>query len=126
MVNNVCSHALHGKRMKQIGAPFLAFTCSSCEVSWHGHSICTISDMNRQYCRSNCILPFQKHAHAIYRDFYSVIWLCFPVLSEECEIMLYDLNVVPEYDTRRWHLSRPMGKPTICICENKGADQLRS
>ena len=24
------------------------------------------------------------------------------------------------------HLSRPMGKPTICIGENKGADQLRS
>ena len=24
------------------------------------------------------------------------------------------------------HLSRPMGKPTICICENKDADQLRS
>ena len=24
------------------------------------------------------------------------------------------------------HLSRLMGKPTICICENKGADQLRS
>ena len=23
-------------------------------------------------------------------------------------------------------MSRPMGKPTICICENKGADQLRS
>ena len=23
------------------------------------------------------------------------------------------------------HLSRPMGKPTICICENKDADQLR-
>ena len=23
-------------------------------------------------------------------------------------------------------LSRPMGKTTICICENKGADQLRS
>ena len=23
------------------------------------------------------------------------------------------------------HLSRLMGKPTICICENKGADQLR-
>ena len=23
------------------------------------------------------------------------------------------------------HLSHPMGKPTICICENKGADQLR-
>ena len=22
-------------------------------------------------------------------------------------------------------MSRPMGKPTICICENKGADQLR-
>ena len=25
-----------------------------------------------------------------------------------------------------YHLSRPMGKPTICIGENKGADQLRS
>ena len=24
------------------------------------------------------------------------------------------------------HLSRPMGKPTICLGENKGADQLRS
>ena len=24
------------------------------------------------------------------------------------------------------HLSRLMGKPTICICENKDADQLRS
>ena len=23
------------------------------------------------------------------------------------------------------HMSRPMGKPTICIGENKGADQLR-
>ena len=23
------------------------------------------------------------------------------------------------------HLSRLMGKPTICICENKGTDQLR-
>ena len=23
------------------------------------------------------------------------------------------------------HLSRPMGKPTICVGENKGADQLR-
>ena len=23
-------------------------------------------------------------------------------------------------------MSHPMGKPTICICENKGADQLRS
>ena len=23
------------------------------------------------------------------------------------------------------HMSRIMGKPTICICENKGADQLR-
>ena len=23
------------------------------------------------------------------------------------------------------HLSHPMGKPTICICENKDADQLR-
>ena len=23
------------------------------------------------------------------------------------------------------HMSRLMGKPTICICENKGADQLR-
>ena len=23
------------------------------------------------------------------------------------------------------HLSHPMGKPTICISENKGADQLR-
>ena len=27
---------------------------------------------------------------------------------------------------RGWYMSRPMGKPTICICENKGADQLRS
>ena len=25
-----------------------------------------------------------------------------------------------------YYLSRHMGKPTICICENKGADQLRS
>ena len=24
-----------------------------------------------------------------------------------------------------YHMSRPMGKPTICIGENKGADQLR-
>ena len=23
------------------------------------------------------------------------------------------------------HMSHHMGKPTICICENKGADQLR-
>ena len=27
-----------------------------------------------------------------------------------------------EYDIK---LSRHMGKPTICVCENKGADQLR-
>ena len=25
----------------------------------------------------------------------------------------------------KYHISRPMGKPTICIGENKGADQLR-
>ena len=25
-----------------------------------------------------------------------------------------------------YYKSRPMGKPTICICENKGTDQLRS
>ena len=28
--------------------------------------------------------------------------------------------------SQRQQLSRPMGKPTICIGENKGADQLRS
>ena len=26
---------------------------------------------------------------------------------------------------KKHHMSRLMGKPTICICENKGADQLR-
>ena len=28
-------------------------------------------------------------------------------------------------NTIRDYISRLMGKPTICICENKGADQLR-
>ena len=31
----------------------------------------------------------------------------------------------PEHDVAVCDLSRPMGKPTICIGENKGADQLR-
>ena len=30
-----------------------------------------------------------------------------------------------EKPEKKIHISRPMGKPTICICENKGADQLR-
>ena len=32
---------------------------------------------------------------------------------------------VHEFKPDLCHLSRPMGKPTICIGENKGADQLR-
>ena len=28
-------------------------------------------------------------------------------------------------DSRFYEMSRPMGKPTICLGENKGADQLR-
>ena len=30
------------------------------------------------------------------------------------------------YQYKKMYLSRRMGKPTICIGENKGADQLRS
>ena len=33
-------------------------------------------------------------------------------------------NVYPPYTP--FYMSHRMGKPTICICENKGADQLRS
>ena len=45
------------------------------------------------------------------------IALCTPVL-------LHKIGVLERYALHR-HLSHPMGKPTICIGENKGADQLR-
>ena len=34
-------------------------------------------------------------------------------------------RVLDNYDTKVTILSHLLGKPTICICENKGADQLR-
>ena len=36
------------------------------------------------------------------------------------------LTSITTSDSQKWnYLSRLMGKPAICICENKGADQLR-
>ena len=38
----------------------------------------------------------------------------------QCLTFYHHVTILPR------HLSRLMGKPTICICENKDADQLRS
>ena len=38
----------------------------------------------------------------------------------------HGMSMVRNYDSHQIHLSRHEGKPTICIGENKGADQLRS
>ena len=46
--------------------------------------------------------------------FVYILWFNVPsIILQSCQ------------DTAIQYLSRPMGKPTICICENKGADQLR-
>ena len=37
----------------------------------------------------------------------------------------FKLYFETKYVTSHKYLNRPMGKPTICIGENKGADQLR-
>ena len=38
----------------------------------------------------------------------------------------YEQNRPTQLPFMKFNLSRRMGKPTICICENKDADQLRS
>ena len=45
-----------------------------------------------------------------------------------CNVILFEENRIAncaDLNQRFFHMSRRMGKPTICIGENKGADQLR-
>ena len=44
----------------------------------------------------------------------------------QCQLpCLYNLFNLKQSFLNNLHVSRLMGKPTICLCENKGADQLR-
>ena len=47
---------------------------------------------------------------------------------QKCDSVGYtvmSLTCYPDEVIAELEMSRLMGKPTICICENKGADQLR-
>ena len=46
-------------------------------------------------------------------------------LAEVILKSIYNIGLYEELTTIIFQLSRPMGKPTICLGENKGADQLR-
>ena len=58
---------------------------------------------------------------ALYCRYLDFIGIDLQVFFRKCDIV--DLHNHPQFG--HLHLSRLMGKPTICIGENKDADQLR-
>ena len=49
----------------------------------------------------------------------------FSCVAAHFECLRLSIIVVFIFETKICDMSHPMGKPTICIGENKGADQLR-
>ena len=77
-----------------------------------------------------CSWNYESHFTSIKSLF---IYFCFhrfiKTLHQKCKYnaMATSIKMYPFCQiTSMRYLSRLVGKPTICICENKGADQLRS